>query len=162
MRFRFNSTTLDQIIGGTLTAGLVPWVRSARSAQSFQNAGIVTVTAAVTPIVTLVSANVLVNDLILVGGQIVGTKGATAGDTTLIVRKNGGTAGILWGNSAADWRDTSPATAIGATVTKALFAIGYVSSGGTFTCELAGASAGSDLTIAATAGQMYMLILSGS
>lgn len=146
---------------GKQTAGIAPLDRMQTTEVSAENAGIVTILAAATQIVALGSINVSTNDRILVAASVAYLKGATAGLTSLIIRKNAGTATIQTYQNAVIVDRTEQDIAA-ENPTKTLFGIVKVTAGGTLTLEVIGQSLGSNSTVSAGAGELYALNLRGT
>jgi len=159
MKFGSGAVRLQDIVNGRLFAGIVPWPRMAREKVSAKNAGIVTVLAANTAILTLALQDVLSNDLLLVSARVSGTKGITLGNTDIFVNFSAGTASFFAYNDKLllDTRlNNQPASSV---CIQTLVGMLSIFGGGTLTLALTGASAGSNLTVSAGDGQLEVLVL---
>ncbi|MEK7245080.1 MAG: hypothetical protein AAB223_03585 [Pseudomonadota bacterium] len=144
---------------GLLGTGLIPLSMLRRGEDTAQNAGVVTVLAALTSICTAALAvAVVAGDRLIVTAHATGTKGATAGNTQIGVRMSAGLATVVWDRSTSS-SDQSAHHLNGIIPPLAIGATGLVTVGGTCTIELYGLSAGSNWSVAAAAANLYVLTL---
>ncbi len=148
-------------IDGVMTVGIVPLARMQSAQSSAQNAGAVTVTAALTTIVDTASITVVTNDIVLVGGAAELQKGVTAGKSRLSLAQIAGTATIVFLN-AQTTLDQSVDQINGTAYQMSVFGIVLVTAGGTLTLRLRGESAGSNSTVPIGAGQIDARVLLGT
>jgi len=161
MRLRYNSVTLDQIVGGTLASGTVPHPRLWRADQGAFNAGIVTITAAEVTVLTLGTFGLVAGDRLLVFVQVLAAKGGAAGLNFLAVKKLAGTADVNW-----SWGDTQAFeqswVLAGEPKGSNFCAIGNCTVTGTCTVGVTGTSGGSDSTVAIGSARAHFIQFAGS
>ncbi len=148
---------------GLLGLGLIPLSMLARDQASGVSGIAITLLAADTDIVSVATAvNVAVGDRVLVYAKASTiTKGATAGATKIAVGQSAGTATGVWINSAASLAATD--NQIAAEVSeRVLSSIYRITGAGSLTIKLVGSSAGSNATLAAGGGMLYLLTLRDS
>lgn len=124
----------------------VGWSKLFRQRDEAQNAGAVTVLAGGTDIVTMPARNVFVGEFVLAQCRLQISKGATAGQTDLLLN-NGGSASIVWVTDSASPRISDRALAA-QVMAWHLIGIGRVTVSGTLTLAARGVSAGSNSTVA--------------
>jgi hypothetical protein len=145
---------------GLLGTGLIPLSMTRVDEETAQNAGAVTILAANTLVVSLASMDVNVGDIIHYVGFYRALKGATTGLTRAWVAQQAGTAVIAeaLGLTGADL----PINHITATTEfRRVSGMYRVTTAGTLTLILGGASAGSNSTVAINDGQLHALVLRG-
>jgi hypothetical protein len=94
VRFNQGGIRLDDLIGGTLNAGVVGVDRTSRGYFSTANAGVLTVSNPPSDVLTLDLGTVVLGDIILVSAKWDLTKTGAAGYCWSIVDKVSGTASI--------------------------------------------------------------------
>jgi hypothetical protein len=162
MRLRYNSVTLDQVVGGTLATGTVPLLRTMRTLVRNANGGIITVLAADTTVVLLSAANVVSGDIIHVTGMARLVKGGVAGAIHLHVVQVAGTASILWGFYGSELGIEIPSLGAGANIHLPVSGYAEVDSSGTCQLALVATSAGSNASVAIGEGQFSAMVLIGA
>lgn len=151
---------LEDIIGGTLNVGAVPWARLIRLDASAANAGLVTLVAGNTTIVTVDLGTVVVGDRIYCDGTAQLDKGVTAGISQMFVAQSTGTAVLVSYGGQATSTETFFQQASESLI-RQVGAIFRVTTGGTLTMRLAGLSNGSNATVQAGAGGIYGVVFRG-
>jgi hypothetical protein len=145
---------------GLLGTGLIPLSMLRVDEETGQNAGVVTILAAATQIVSLASMTVAVGDRIFWSGFARVLKGATTGHTQVFCNHVSGTAVLAeaLGLTGADL-DINQANAT--TEFRRISGIYMVTGAGTAVLGLGGLSAGSNSTVAINDGQLHALVLRG-
>ena len=146
---------------GKMLAGFVPLSRQTRDEVSAQNAAQVTVTGALTTIVDAPTLFPEVNDKIFVFAQAQLDKGAAAGQSFIEVAQAGTATVATLDNRTSVIQKDSNVPANGSVILS-LSALFRVTGAGNFIARLRGASVGSDSTVPAGSGQIYVLVLLGA
>jgi hypothetical protein len=147
MEFVPGTISLDNVVGGTLLAGVVPLSRFRRGEDYQVNIDSKTVGVGGTTLITCAVGGCKVGDRVIAVARMVMTKGATAGLTdTWIEASAGGGAVCEWGGGLPAATTTyQPAAAI---MSQTVVGLGrIITADGNFTFTLRAASAGSNGTV---------------
>jgi hypothetical protein len=146
---------------GLLGAALIP-LSLLRVGESFaSNAGIITVLAGNTTIVSAAQITVAIGDRILIGYDCRVLKGAATGVTNLFIQKTAGGGTVLFYNNAGIWAGAgalseNPGHVNATQITRPGFVEARATAAGTVTLSLIGTSAGSNGTVAIGDGQIHV------
>lgn len=158
MRFLPGAITLDQIAGGVLQSGTIPWPRLTIQEIVAKNSGAVTLTAAETVIATNGQISVAVGDRILIEAICTASKGITTGNTSFTIRQDSGTATIRFVDDGVNPVHSFLSHPAGQAWDTVMSVLWEVTGAGTLVMRLSGTSAGSDSTIAAERAGFRMVV----
>lgn len=162
MKFQQGAISLNDISGGTLASGVIPFGRFERDFQQAENAGNVTVLATATDIATLTITGGVVGDRVLAFARYKATKGGTGGHVRVEIRRNAGPGNLIWmleGGTATREFDPVPASQVWEI---GMAVVGVITVDGAIDLELRALSAGSDSTCFAGAGGFSAWLIAGS
>jgi len=127
---------------GNQTQGIVPLARMQRTEVNGKlTAG--TIGSGATILVTLVMGTVNPGDRVLIDGSFDATKGGTSGKTSILIVSSG-TAVMVFKQDFTSAVDSETSHTNGTILSKSIFSIGRITTGGTLSIVLQGISAGSD------------------
>lgn len=162
MRFQQGAISLNDISGGILASGVIPFGRFERDFQEGENAGNVTVLATATDLVALTITGGLIGDRVLAFARYKATKGGTGGHGRLEIRRNAGPGNLIWmleGSTATREFDPVPASQVWEF---GMAVVGVITVDGAIDLELRALSNGSDSTCFTGAGGLSVWVLAGS
>jgi len=162
MIYGLGAVSLDNVVGGTLTSGIVPFPRMQRQTASGRNLGVVTLLAGVTEIVALSSLTVTLGDVILVWCRVKGTKGGVGGAYSVTIKKKSGTAAVVFISNTTSAPFEVPDCPAGADWKVAYGSVIQVTGSGTLVLQYVGDSQGSDSTVQIASGQLAAYVLYGA
>lgn len=162
MEFQPGAVTLNDVIGGTLGAGVVPFPRYTEQEDEFTSTGVITVLNTWTNITTFALTGLSAGDRIIMCGKCQMEKGAVAGDNDYRFQMPSGTATIRWFDSNTSYGVKSanfPALTVDS---RDIFCIAEVNGAGWANIDFEARSLGSNSSCAIGGTGAYIVVLPGS